>query len=180
MTDGAGLQKSVLITGATDGLGRATALLLAQRVAHGFEGELAAAVSALRWSGHKPGDGAHHHNAAALSFAHMRHYGLRDAQDTEEIRFELAPPVLHVQVFDGSREVDACIVEEDVDDARLCENGSHGSLDGSVIADVEFQRFKRQMFFSGERVELGAFFCRASSGENAIAALRQQESSGSA
>jgi len=31
MTNGAGLQKSVLITGATDGLGKATALLLAQR-----------------------------------------------------------------------------------------------------------------------------------------------------
>jgi NAD(P)-dependent dehydrogenase (short-subunit alcohol dehydrogenase family) len=31
MTNGAGLQKSVLITGATDGLGRATALLLAER-----------------------------------------------------------------------------------------------------------------------------------------------------
>src|SRR5271163_1014834 len=31
MTNGAGLQKSVLVTGATDGLGRATAILLAQR-----------------------------------------------------------------------------------------------------------------------------------------------------
>lgn len=31
MSNGAGLQKTVLITGATDGLGRATALLLAQR-----------------------------------------------------------------------------------------------------------------------------------------------------
>lgn len=31
MTDGAGTQKSVLITGATDGLGKATALLLAER-----------------------------------------------------------------------------------------------------------------------------------------------------
>src|ERR1700693_1790254 len=31
MTNGAGFQKSVLITGATDGLGRATAVLLAQR-----------------------------------------------------------------------------------------------------------------------------------------------------
>ena len=31
MTNDAGLQKSVLVTGATDGLGRATALLLAQR-----------------------------------------------------------------------------------------------------------------------------------------------------
>src|ERR1700685_4298432 len=30
MTNGAGLQKSVLITGATDGLGRAAAILLAQ------------------------------------------------------------------------------------------------------------------------------------------------------
>src|SRR6202161_119768 len=33
MTNGAGLQESVLITGATDGLGRATAILLAQ---HGY------------------------------------------------------------------------------------------------------------------------------------------------
>src|SRR5580692_7535476 len=31
MTNGAGHQKSALITGATDGLGRATAILLAQR-----------------------------------------------------------------------------------------------------------------------------------------------------
>ena len=55
-----------------------------------------------------------------------------------------------------------------------------GSLHGSVVADIEFQRFKRQVLFSSQCVELGAFFRRTSSGENAIAALREQERRGSA
>ena len=154
--------------------------LEAQRIAHGFEGELAAAVSALRRRGHETGDGAHHHDAAALSFAHVRHNGLSYAQDTEKIRLELAPPVLHSQVFDSSAEVYAGIIDEEVDGARFFKDASHSSLDGCVIADVQFERFKRQLFLSSQRIELGPFFRRTSSCENAIAALRKQKRRGSA
>src|SRR5208282_4190867 len=92
----------------------------AQSVAHGLEREFAAAVGALRRSSHETRDGTHHYDTAALAFAHVRQHGLRDAQYAEKISFELAPPVLHAQVFDRGRKVHAGIVEEKIDGARLC------------------------------------------------------------
>ena len=91
-----------------------------KRVAHGFESEFAAAVRALRGSGHEPGNRAHHHDAAAAAFAHMGNDGLRHAQDAKEIRFELAAPIVEAQVFDGGGEVDTGIVDEEIDGASFC------------------------------------------------------------
>ena len=107
-------------------------------------------------------------------------HGLRDAQNAEEIRFELAAPILEAQVFDGSGEIDAGVVDEEIDGTCFRENCGRNILDGCVVAYIQLQSFQRQLLIFSQRIELGAFFRRAARGENTVATFREQKRRGSA
>src|SRR5215475_9413783 len=102
----------------------------------------------------------------------MRKNGLGDTQHAENIGFELAAPVVHAEILDGSGEVDACVVNEDVDGPSSRKRLGNGLADGIIVADVELERRNREFFFAREGIELLQLFCRAASRENLIATLR--------
>src|SRR5260370_39444355 len=151
---------------------------MTQSVAERFDGMFRGAIGALRRRGPQAGDRAHHQDAPFTAFTHLRKNRLGHANYSEEIRFELPPPVLHAQILDGADIDKTRVVDQHVDRTRLLLDGRNGLLHRTVVTYVHFQRFKRESLLSCQYIELRTLLRRTSRRKNTVASLGEQERGG--
>ncbi len=76
--------------------------------------------------------------AGGLLFTHDLHGFAGDGDEAEEIDVHLLVDLGVFELFKGTAEAVAGVVDHDVDAAKLLEGGVEGGGDGGVVGDVEF------------------------------------------
>jgi hypothetical protein len=150
--------------------------LVVQRLADRLEGVLRRRVGATERPGDEPGDGRDVDDDAAAPLAHRRQRRPHDAHDAEHVRVELGVQLLVGQLLDGSPQLDAGVVDDDVErPARRLLGLGDGGLDRRGVGDVERQHPHVEAFVGGHRLHRSRLVGVSHRGEHRVAVAAEQQ-----